>query len=197
MRHALVSLAVLVACETDRKPAPPPPPTPPPPPAYKPTPPDAAAPVTAVVDARPADPPSREPVATLQRTACFGWCPVYTASIYRDGVIEYTGTDYVKTKGQATGVLPQAKVDAIDKLFAAAHYFDFEDSYTHYEVTDNPSAITSWHHGGKVKTVEHYYGDSHAPQTLTQLEDDLDKLIGIERWIGTRAEREKLAGRGR
>jgi hypothetical protein len=197
MRHTLVFLAVLVACEADPKPAPRPPPTPPPPPAYKPTPPDAAAPVTAVVDARPADPPSREPVATLQRTACFGWCPVYTVSIYRDGVIEYTGTDFVKTKGQATGVLPPDKVDAIDQLFAAAHYFDFKDTYTRYEVTDNPSAITSWHHGGKVKTIDHYHGDKHAPPALTQLEDDLDKLIGIERWIGTRAERENLAGRGR
>jgi hypothetical protein len=192
MRHALVSLAVLAACETDRKPAPPTPP-----PAYKPTPSDAAATVTAVVDARPADPGSREPVATLQRTACFGWCPVYTVSVHRDGAIEYDGTEYVKIKGKATGVLPQDKVDAIDKLFAAAHYFDFEDSYTHYDVTDNPSAITSWHHDGKVKTIEHYYGDSHAPPALTQLEDDLAKLIGIERWIGTHAEREKLSGHGR
>lgn len=133
----------------------------------------------------------------LQRTICFGWCPAYTVSIYRDGVIEYNGTDYVKTKGKATGVLSQDKVDAIDKLFATAHYFDFKDSYTHYEVTDNPSAITSWHRGGKVKTIEHYYGDKHAPQALTRLEEDLDKLIGIERWIGTHDEREKLAGRGR
>ena len=118
-------------------------------------------------------------------------------SIYRDGVVEYDGAHYVKTKGKATGVLSKAEVDAIDKRFAAAHYFDFKDSYTEYEVTDNPSAITSWHHGGKVKTIDHYYGDSHAPQALTQLEADLDKLIGIERWIGTRDEREELSGHGR
>ena len=100
-------------------------------------------------------------------------------------------------KGKATGVVPQDKVDAIDKLFATAHYFDFGDSDTHYEVTDNPSAITSWHHGCKVKTIEHHYGDTHVPQALTQLEKDLDELIGIERWIGTHDERKQLAGRGR
>jgi hypothetical protein len=197
MRYALLSLAVLAACDTDRRPAPSPPTTPPPTPAVKPAPPDAAVLVAPVVDVRPADPAPHELVATLQRTICFGWCPAYTVSIYRDGVIEYNGTDYVKTKGQATGVLSQDKVDAIDKLFATAHYFDFKDSYTHYEVTDNPSTTTSWHHGGKVKTIEHYHGDRHAPQPLTQLEEDLDKLIGIERWIGTSDERRKLAGHGR
>jgi len=196
MRHALLSLAVLAACDAGRKLAPPPPPAPPPTPAVKPAPPDAAALVAPVVDARPAGPPPHELVATLQRTICYGWCPAYTVSIYRDGVTEYNGTDYVKTKGKATGVLSQDKVDAVDKLFATAHYFDFEDSYTHYDVTDNPSAITSWHHGGKVTTIEHYYGDQHAPQALTQLEKDLDKWIGIERWIGTNDEREKLAGHG-
>jgi hypothetical protein len=38
---------------------------------------------------------------------------------------------------------------------------------------------------------------STAPQALTQLEADRNKLIGIERWIGTNDEREKLAGHGR
>jgi hypothetical protein len=44
-------------------------------------------------------------------------------------------------------------------------------------VTDNPDhrVVAS---RGKARTVGHYHGDEHAPQALTQLEDDLDKLIG-------------------
>lgn len=195
MRHALLCLAVLAACDTDRTPAlpRPAPAVKPPPPPVVPAPLDAAVPEAPVVDAGPPGPAAREPVATLHRTACFGRCPAYTVSIYRDGVIEYDGTGYVKTKGKATGRLSRAKIDAIDRRFAAAHYFDFKDRY-HADVTDAPWAITSWHHDGKVKTVEHYFGDDHAPEALTRLEDDLDKLIGIERWIGSEAERDKLKG---
>ncbi|HUJ62711.1 MAG TPA: DUF6438 domain-containing protein [Kofleriaceae bacterium] len=195
MRHVLLVLAVLAACDAGRKPQPPPAATPPP--AAKPALADAGAVGLPVVDASSAGPPPHELVATLKRTMCYGWCPAYNVSIYRDGVVEYDGTEYVKTKGHATGKLSQDKVDAIDKLFATAHYLDLADSYTHYDVTDNPSAITSWHHDGKTKTIEHYYGDEHAPAALTQLEEDLDKLVGIEHWIGTNEEREKLAGRGR
>ena len=38
---------------------------------------------------------------TLERTACFGTCPIYRVVVFKDGRIEYPGEQYVKVVGQA------------------------------------------------------------------------------------------------
>jgi hypothetical protein len=134
-----------------------------------------------------------ELLGSIERTACFGWCPVYKLTVYRDGAVEYEGEEYVKTKGKATGTLAPDKFGELDRLFQSHDYFSLKDQYTAYEVTDNPSATTSYSFGGHTKRIEHYMGDSHAPKALIEVEDGFDKIVGVEQWIGTDEEREKLA----
>ncbi len=141
----------------------------------------------------PAQPAPHELVATLARGACYGTCPVYTLAIYRDGVVEYTGTRYVELKGPAIGHVSAAQLAELDRLFAAARYFELSDRYTGREWTDMPSATTSYQVGARTKQVEHYYGDSHAPPALEKLEDGIDALVGIDRWIGTPEARDRHA----
>jgi hypothetical protein len=43
--------------------------------------------------------------------------------------------------------------------------------------------------------VKHYLCDPSAPQDLDELEEGFEKLVKIERWIGTEQERDKLNGR--
>ena len=129
-------------------------------------------------------------LASIEGTACFGTCPSYKLTIYRDGAVEYEGEEYVKTKGKATGTLALDKVDAIDRLFAEHGYLKLRDSYESYDVTDNPSTYTSYQPlGGKLKSVRHYHGDMHAPEELSKLEKRLYELAEVERWIGSREER--------
>lgn len=135
-----------------------------------------------------------ELLASLSRTACYGTCPVYTVTVFKDGAVEYKGEEFVKLTGSATGHLSLDALAQIDTLFASAHYFDLEDKYDSYDVTDNPSASTSWSHDGKTKTIDHYYGDMHAPEVLGTVEAGLDKIVNIEQWIGTQEERDHLRG---
>jgi hypothetical protein len=136
---------------------------------------------------------AHELLGSISRTACFGWCPVYTLTVYRDGAVEYDGEDYVKTKGHATGTLPPETLGALDDLFQKHDYFALQDKYTSYDATDAPSVTTSYASAGRTKKIEHYLGDMHAPKVLGEIEDGFDKIVGIERWIGTEQEREKLA----
>ena len=148
------------------------------------------------------DPPSNTggaiaphaPLATIARTACFGWCPVYKLTVYRDGTVEYEGEQYVKTQGKATGHLAPDRVAQLDQLFTSHGYLGLADKYEDYSVTDMPSVLTSYTPaGGATKTVSHYLGDGHAPKALGEVEDGIDKIVGVEQWIGTEDEREKLA----
>ena len=54
-------------------------------------------------------------VITLERTPCFGTCPVYTLAVQGDGTVVYEGKDFVKTKGIMEISIPQAKIDQLVK----------------------------------------------------------------------------------
>jgi hypothetical protein len=139
-----------------------------------------------------AAPPARPDViiASLERTACYGTCPIYKVSIHADGRVEYHGERFVKRRGDATGQLTAAQLDALRNAFVRADYFKLAASYDHPQVTDAPGAITSYTDGGRTKSVPHNYGDETAPHALVELETKIDTLVGIEQWIGTDKERE-------
>ena len=43
------------------------------------------------------------PVITLERTACFGRCPMYKVKIFADGKVVYRGQEIRQAKRQSTG----------------------------------------------------------------------------------------------
>jgi Domain of unknown function (DUF6438) len=177
MSRHLTLVVLIAACDAGVKPTPASPP------------PSPAAPIA------PRPPPAAHEhvlLASIDRGMCYGTCPAYTFTVYRDGKVEYVGKNFVKTKGKADGTLTDAQLAALDKLFIDGKYADYKSSYEAYDVTDNPSAKTAYQPvGAKTpKTVAHYYGDMHAPQSLTELEAKFDEIVQIDRWIGTDKERE-------
>lgn len=141
------------------------------------------------------DPDSHTLLASLSRGACYGWCPVYEVRVYADGSVEYHGDDFVKVQGDATATLAPDQRKAIEELFMGHGYFDLADAYTDVDWTDAPSSTTSFHLDGRDKTIRHYHGDQDAPAALSEIEDGLDQIVGIERWIGTEQERRDHKGR--
>ncbi len=128
--------------------------------------------------------------ASLERTACYGYCPIYKLSIHADGRVDYHGEHFVKHKGDAAGRLSPAQLVKLRDAFERAGYFKLAESYDHPQITDAPGAITSFTDGGRAKSVPHNYGDETAPHALGELEAKIDKLVGVEQWIGTDKERE-------
>jgi hypothetical protein len=124
------------------------------------------------------------PMLSLERTACYGRCPIYTVTVLRDGTVQWEGRRFVKTVGKATGKLAPGALAAIADEMKRADFFAFHDKYTSYDVTDHPSAIITYADAAKKKTVQHYHGDRSAPEKLSQLEERLDELIGTGKWIG-------------
>ena len=53
------------------------------------------------------------PVVTLERTPCFGTCPVYQVSIMRSGAVRFLGKQHVTRQGEAMAEIPPARVDSL------------------------------------------------------------------------------------
>jgi hypothetical protein len=109
---------------------------------------------------------------TLERTACFGYCPIYKVTLRRDGTISYNGKEYVDLKGAYEGKV--YGFDRLAQLILSRGYFNLKDNYT-IDATDLPSTITSVVREGKRKTITNY-GDS-GPVELWGIEMAIDGML--------------------
>ncbi len=121
-------------------------------------------------------------VITLERTVCFGACPVYELTIYGNGTVVYEGRQFVRVVGTRTTIISEEKVRQLVSEFDRIDYFALSDSYEDYMVTDLPFAITSITIDERTKTVRHYHGDLSAPEELTELENRIDEIVDSKRW---------------
>ena len=137
--------------------------------------------------AQQADVPS-DTVITLQRTSCFGPCPVYTVSIDASGNVAYEGERFVRVVGRRTAHIDPANVA---RLLARAEQIRFSGLRSAYRaienpdgtttmVTDLPTTIVTIAAKGRTKRVEDYVG---APDSLTEFEREIDDAAGTKRWV--------------
>jgi acetamidase/formamidase len=128
---------------------------------------------------------------TLERTACFGTCPMYTVTVTSDGTVTFNGARFTKTTGVAKGKISREEFRQLVAEFEKINYFALPDAYAPgtpvcpQRITDMPSANTSIRLKGKAKSVAHYYGcgDSGPLVKLTALEKKIDEVAGTQKWI--------------
>jgi hypothetical protein len=130
----------------------------------------------------------KDTVITLERTACFGTCPVYLVNVDAKGNVIYEGKQFVRMQGRQTARIPSAQVAAILRTAERVGFFDLRDKYVAIEnpdgtvthVTDLPTTYVKITSGGRSKRVEDYIG---APPGLRELEREIDSATRSKRWV--------------
>ena len=127
---------------------------------------------------------------SLQRTPCFGTCPVYTIAVSPLGVVTFEGRAQVQLIGTATAQIPPRRVEALLIELERAGYFRFASRYAVSEpacgryVTDLPTVISTARLRGVTKRIEHDHGCGAAPGALAVLEKRIDEVLGSSGWVG-------------
>lgn len=137
----------------------------------------------------------------MQRTNCFGRCQVYNLEIYPDGKAIFEGIQFTKIIGKVRSNLSKEKMHQLTAEINKTEFFDLKDSYNIRHscpviVNHNPTIILSIKLNEKEKTISHYLGCRENykigepwkvfPQQLYDLENKIDEIVEIERWIGER-----------
>ena len=124
---------------------------------------------------------------TLERTMCFGSCPVYKLTVRSSGRVEFDGKAFVREKGKRTAQISARDFARLVKKVKEINFFALQNRYdgkgpngTGVTVTDLPTRRTSVTKGGQTKTVEDYF---RGPPELKELEDLIDEVAGSARWI--------------
>lgn len=116
-------------------------------------------------------------VVTLQRSECFGTCPVYNVALYADGMVVFMGIAHVEAIGVHVFEVEPEAIDSIGMRADIFGYFGYQDSYENHVMTDQPTAITSVRWEDQVKRVVRYDGDPSAPLGLVWIEDIIDQFV--------------------
>jgi hypothetical protein len=115
----------------------------------------------------------------LERTACYGMCPVYNVVIKSDGTVRYKGESNVKMKGERTGSVSPVKFNNVARFIKENGYMNLGGNYT-VGVTDNPTVFTTVVMNGKRKVIRNYA--NAGPNKLWVIEQLIDKLLLDTDW---------------
>ena len=109
-----------------------------------------------------------ELIISLQRTACFGTCPIYKIEIFSDGSGIYTGTRFVENIGVTKFSLSETQLNLILTKAEAIGFTNMKEEYSE-PISDLPTTFIQI----KDKKIRDYTG---APKTLKNLENLIDQL---------------------
>ena len=109
-----------------------------------------------------------ELIISLQRTACFGTCPIYKIEIFSDGSGIYTGTRFVENIGVTKFSLSETQLNLILTKAEAIGFTNMKEDYSE-PISDLPTTFIQI----KNKRIRDYTG---APKTLKNLENLIDQL---------------------
>jgi predicted nucleic acid-binding Zn finger protein len=113
----------------------------------------------------------------IERTACFGTCPIFVMNINNKGEVDYKGIKFVKNEGHFTKRLPDATFKAIVEQVQNSKIWELNDSYDNQGISDLPSLIFSATSAGKQKKILCRYG---CPAEITTLVRSIEGLVGEE-----------------
>jgi hypothetical protein len=130
--------------------------------------------------------PASDLEVRLERTACFGTCPVYVVVVHGDGLVEYEGRRFVKEIGPRTRRISADDARRLFSQFEKARFFELASSYR-AGMSDMPTFILTFQRGKKVHRVEDYAGrNAGMPEVVTELERATDQVAGTDEWVGRR-----------
>lgn len=143
-------------------------------------------------------------IITLERTACYGMCAVYSLQINSDGEVQYEGKQYVAVVGTQKSKITEMQVRDLLDDFSRINFFGLKDSYVVDPdivsadgsvihplgfTTDLPTTYIGFTQNGKTKRITDY---DHAPHELTRLELEIERVINSHQWLHDRHSRLSL-----
>lgn len=115
----------------------------------------------------------------LERTVCFGDCPVYTVIVSKDGRFLYDGEANVKRIGHFTGKVDTNELREIFRFVSSIGFSRLADGYS-YPMTDAASTFTMVRKDGREKIVWNYANSG--PPSLWAFDQLIDKLLDDAHW---------------
>ena len=121
----------------------------------------------------------------LERTPCYGSCPVYTVEVFADGRVKYNGKIFVARIGIHEWNIDEKSIEEINNAIAKYGYFSMKENEPTLIATCSSSCITFvLLQNGLHREINNYHGEDRYPIKLQRFEDKIDEIICIAEYVG-------------
>ena len=119
----------------------------------------------------------------IEKTACFGMCPTYTAHIYKSGFALLNGKKNIDFIGIHRVWFSRDEMKMIEAKIIELDFMSLEDTYDG-SVSDIPSTNLEISYLGQHKKIK---GRWQVPENLDTFNDYLHELVQSKNWENTSA----------
>lgn len=133
---------------------------------------------------------------TLQRTACFGFCPVYEVKVDERDILVFKGGRFVaEAEGAVSKRLPDGSFKKLIAIAKAHDFASYDEAYPNEDgsncpqrATDMPSIIIAYDAKKLNHSVSLYQGcmGFEGRENLDEMIVEIDAVLDIDDWIGPR-----------
>ncbi len=116
---------------------------------------------------------------SLQRTACFGQCPIYTVTLVRVGPSLFDGQRWSPRVGQFEGTIDSSAFASLAHFIVAEGFLTFDSAYAE-GVTDHSTTITCLQSARASRCISHY--GASGPAQLNGIEHAIDSVSETLHW---------------
>lgn len=121
----------------------------------------------------------KDAFARIQKTPCFGRCPVYVMTIYQDGRVDYFGKKFVEKEGRYVAKVSNEKLEALKNKAKELGFFEMDNVYDKPGITDLPSVVTTVKDDDGFKTVVNRFD---SPEKLRAFEKYFEESFKELEW---------------
>ncbi|MEM1216042.1 MAG: DUF6438 domain-containing protein [Bacteroidota bacterium] len=119
-----------------------------------------------------------EPRMKMFKGPCFGSCPVYTLTIYENGIASYEGQRFTDRMGLHTKLLDRTTYQALLKAFDEADMWSFQNAYK-AQIPDLATVTITYYKDGESKAVK---GKDGRPAKIVELDKMLTQIAESSGW---------------
>ena len=123
----------------------------------------------------------------LERTMCYGTCPVYSVQVDKYGNINYFGEAFVYKNGEHQWKISKKKVEQLNDLIENFGFKSFIYGPGKEFITDQPSCITTVKYpDGEIKEIDNYLGHILLDEDLILFEKRIERIRGTKKYVNPR-----------
>lgn len=129
----------------------------------------------------------------IQRTGCYGRCPIDKVELLPEGTVRYEGERFVPRLGVYTRQLSQAELARAEQLLREGNFAQYEEVYDNPGISDLPSIILTYRIDGQERSITCRTGcPPSLPESIERLRVFLAEEGGFRMEKGPEPEEETI-----
>ena len=115
----------------------------------------------------------------MSKSPCFGWCPVYTVTVYQNGSMQLLAKENLEMKGTYTHQMDKTTFKSFKTKLATLNIKGLNDEYRQ-PIADAPSTRVVYYEGTLEKKI---FTNFQFPDSLQMFTTRLDEMVTDGDWI--------------